>query len=113
MKVDKKALIRWKVHIDRSRMYIGYIQFLMIFIVLLKAYPGTWVYRLVFDNVWISFPVIIVLFMVGCVVLGYLDKLMGLREKENEVLTEFNPYIMKMMKQLDELTKDKENEKHH
>ncbi|WP_299535614.1 hypothetical protein [Ulvibacterium sp.] len=49
IKANKRTLIRWKVYIDRARMYIGYVQFLMIGFVFLEAYKDTTIGRVIFE----------------------------------------------------------------
>ncbi|MEM1407644.1 MAG: hypothetical protein AAGG59_12770, partial [Bacteroidota bacterium] len=58
IKANKRTLIRWKVYIDRARMYIGYAQFLMILFVLLEAYKNTAIGELIFNNMLISMPIL-------------------------------------------------------
>lgn len=50
VKLDKSTFIRWKIHIDRSRMYLGYIQFFMIGIVFFKAFKDKPIGNFYFDG---------------------------------------------------------------
>ncbi|NJO88334.1 MAG: hypothetical protein HC831_04725 [Chloroflexia bacterium] len=80
IKANRKTLIRWKVYIDRAKMYIGYIQFLMIAFVLLEAYKDTSLGKLIYDHLIISLPIIFLVFILLSLIIGRLDTLFGLRE---------------------------------
>lgn len=103
--LNKRSLIRWKVYIDRSRMYIGYIQFFLIGIVFLKEYKDTWWGEKIFEYTLISIPVSIVLFIFLSLILGYLDSKLGFREEEQRNLSKSNPITMEMLAQLKEINK--------
>ncbi|HEX2919788.1 MAG TPA: hypothetical protein VHO50_01350 [Bacteroidales bacterium] len=102
---NKKSLIRWKVYIDRSRMYIGYIQFFLIGIVFLKEYKDTSWGEKIFEYTLVSIPVSIILFILLSLVLGYLDSRLGFREEEQRNLSKSNPITMEMLAQLKEINK--------
>ncbi|MDQ2658571.1 MAG: hypothetical protein M3Y60_14195 [Bacteroidota bacterium] len=101
--VDRRSLIRWKIYFDRSRMYIGYIQFFLIGIVFLQSFRdepwGQFLYRYAV----ISVPLILVLFVVLSLVLGYLDTRLGLREEELRNVSKSNPVMMEMLVSLKEI----------
>lgn len=103
--LNKRSLIRWKVYIDRSRMYIGYIQFFLIGIVFLKEYKDTWWGEKIFEYTLISIPVSLVLFILLSLILGYLDSKLGFREEEQRNLSKSNPITMDMLAQLHEINK--------
>jgi hypothetical protein len=102
---SKRTIIRWKVYFDRSRMYIGYIQFFLIGIVFLKSFKdnpwGEWIFK----YAMISIPVAFLLFVLLSLVLGYFDSKLGLREEEQRNLSRSNPVMMEMLVQLKELNK--------
>ncbi len=103
--INKRSIIRWKVYFDRSRMYIGYIQFFLIGIVFLKSFKdnpwGEWIFRYAI----VSIPVAFLLFVILSLVLGYFDSKLGLREEEQRNLSRSNPVMMEMLDQLKELNK--------
>ncbi len=103
--INKRSIIRWKVYFDRSRMYIGYIQFFLIGIVFLKSFKdnpwGEWI----FNYAIISIPIAFLLFVILSLVLGYFDSKLGLREEEQRNLSRSNPVMMEMLDQLKELNK--------
>ena len=80
--LNKRTLIRWKIYFDRSRMYIGYIQFFLIGIVFLQSFKDKSWGELIFKNALISIPIALVLFVLLSLILGYLDSKLGLREEE-------------------------------
>ncbi len=103
--INKRTIIRWKVYFDRSRMYIGYIQFFLIGLVFLKSFKdnpwGEWIFRYAI----VSIPVAFLLFVILSLVLGYFDSKLGLREEEQRNLSRSNPVMMEMLNQLKELNK--------
>lgn len=101
--VNKRSLIRWKVYFDRSRMYIGYIQFFLIGIVFLQSFRDEAWGQILFRYAIISIPVIFVLFVAISVFLGYLETRWGLREEELRNLSSSNPVMMEMLVSLREI----------
>lgn len=103
--INKRSIIRWKVYFDRSRMYIGYIQFFLIGVVFLKSFKdkpwGEWIFKYAI----ISIPIAFFLFVILSLVLGYFDSKLGLREEEQRNLSRSNPVMMEMLDQLKELNK--------
>jgi hypothetical protein len=80
IKFNKKSLIRWKVYIDRARMYIGYLQFFMIGFIFLERFydkeigdTGKTVEEFVDDNIWYVMPALFIAFIVLSLILGFLD----------------------------------------
>ncbi|WP_439184475.1 hypothetical protein [Carboxylicivirga taeanensis] len=104
--LNKKSLIRWKIYIDRARMYVGYIQFLMIGFVFLESYKETNWGRLVFENLSYSIPVLFGLFIVLHLVLGRVDTLLGLREEEMRNAATSNPVMRELLAKVNELSKE-------
>jgi len=102
-KFNKRALIRWKVYIDRSKMYIGYIQFLLIIFVFIKSLGTNALTEFVFFNPFISVPLILIIFVLFSLILGYLDSKLGLREEEIRNHSKSNPVLMEIQKSLVEL----------
>jgi hypothetical protein len=101
--VNKKSLIRWKIYFDRSRMYIGYIQFFLIGIVFLQSFEdGEWG-KLFFKYAFVSIPVALLLFVILSLFLGYLDTKLGFREEELRNLSKSNPVMMEMLDSLKEI----------
>lgn len=103
IKADRKALIRWKIYIDRAKMYVGYVQFLMIAFVLLKAYKDSFLGRLIFDHLAISIPLILIVFILLSLIVGRIDTLLGLREEELRNSSSSNPVMRDIQQYLEEI----------
>ena len=101
--MNKKNLIRWKIYIDRARMYVGYAQFLMVALVLLQAYKNTQIGQWVFNNVLISLPIIFVTFIFSLLIIGRIDTLLGLRQEELRNNFKANPVIQEIQEDLKEI----------
>ncbi|AUC15777.1 hypothetical protein BTO06_11730 [Tenacibaculum sp. SZ-18] len=106
IKTNKKSLIRWKIYIDRARMYIGYVQFLMIGFVFLKAYQDSSIGKLIFDNILISIPILFIIFIGFALVLGRIDTVLGLREEELRNSSSSNPVMREMLSNMEEMKKE-------
>jgi hypothetical protein len=102
---NRRTFIRWKIYIDRSRMYIGYIQFFLIAIVFMEKYKDTALGQKIFNYALISLPVAIFLFILLSLILGYLDSKLGFRQEEQRNLANSNPVMMDMLNQLKELNR--------
>ncbi len=97
MKVDKRALIRWKVYLDRSKMYIGYINLFMMVTIFLGAIKNTAIGIFLIANVYITIPVLIILFIIFALILGYWDSKLGIRSEEMRNLSTQNPVQMEIL----------------
>jgi len=106
IKADRKALIRWKIYIDRAKMYIGYIQFLMIAFVLLEAYKDSSMGKLIFDHMLISIPIIFLIFIILSLLVGRIDTLLGLREEELRNASSSNPVMREILNNIEEVRKE-------
>lgn len=106
VKADKRSLIRWKIYIDRARMYIGYAQFIMIGFVFLKAFEDTGFGQLIFNNLWISAPILFVLFIIVSLLIGRIDNLLGLREEELRNSAVSNPVTREILENIQEIKTD-------
>jgi hypothetical protein len=103
MRVDKKALIRWKVYLDRSKMYIGYINLFMMVTIFLGAIKNTGVGEFLIANVYVTIPILIILFIFFALLLGYWDSKLGIRSEEMRNLSLQNPVQMEMLRTIREL----------
>jgi hypothetical protein len=106
IKLNKKSLIRWKIYVDRARMYVGYIQFLMIGFVFLESYKDARWGQLIFNNLVYSVPILFVLFILLHLVLGRIDTLLGLREEEMRNASASNPVMMELLEKINELSRE-------
>ena len=103
IRFNKQSLIRWKVYVDRARMYIGYAQFLMIGLVFLDRFKGTPTGDLIFDYSLISIPILFLLFILFSLVLGFFDSKLGLREEEIRNHASSNPVLQEIREDLKEI----------
>ena len=101
--LNKRSLIRWKIYFDRSRMYIGYIQFFLIGIVFLQSFKEEEWGILLYKYAVISIPVLLLLFIIFSLFLGYLDTKLGFREEELRNSSKSNPVMMEMLMSLNEI----------
>jgi hypothetical protein len=108
-RVNKKSIIRWKVYFDRSRMYIGYIQFFLIGIVFLESFKDRPWGEFIFRYALIAIPLALFLFILLSLVLGYFDSRLGLREEELRNLSSSNPVLMEIMHSLNEIQSELKN----
>ena len=103
IRFDRKSLIRWKVYVDRARMYIGYAQFLMIGLVFLDRFKGTPTGDLIFEYSLISIPVLFFMFIIFSLILGFFDSKLGLREEEIRNHASSNPVLRDIQKDIREI----------
>src|SRR5688572_33348922 len=103
--LSRRSLIRWKIYFDRSRMYIGYIQFFLIGIVFLQSFKDEAWGQFLYKYALISIPVVLLLFIFLSLLLGYLDTRLGFREEELRNLSKSNPVMMEMLVSLKEIQK--------
>jgi hypothetical protein len=108
MPLDKRTFIRWKIYFDRSRMYIGYIQFFLIGYVFLKDFKSGQLGGLIFKYAFISIPIGLILFVFLSLLLGYIDTKLGFRQEELRNLSKSNPVMVEMLDSLKEI-KEKVN----
>jgi hypothetical protein len=101
--LNKRTFIRWKIYFDRSRMYIGYIQFFLIAYVFLKDFKGGHLGGLILKYAIISIPIALILFVFLSLLLGYMDTKLGFREEELRNLSKSNPMMVEMLDSLQEI----------
>jgi hypothetical protein len=105
--INKKKLVKWKIYIDRARMYLSYISFAMVAFVFLDAINDTRVRDILDNNRLLVYPVVMLLFFAVSLFLGYLDTKLGIRKEEMRNHTNENPVMMEIIQILREL---KENQ---
>lgn len=90
-RVDKRAIIRWKVYLDRAKMYIGYINLFMMVVIFVNSVKDNKYGKFLADYYVIAIPVLIILF-IGCsLLLGFFDSKLGIRKEELRNLSMNNP----------------------
>ena len=106
--VNRKSIVRWKIYIDRARMYIGYISFIMIAFVFLNSFQNQEIRDVLDQNKLLIYPSIIIMFVVISFFLGRLDTKLGMRREELINHATANPITMEILNSLKEI---KENQK--
>jgi hypothetical protein len=84
-------------------MYIGYLQFLLIIFVFIKSLGNNPFIDYVFKHSLVMLPVLLLLFILLSLVIGYVDSKLGLREEELRNFSKSNPVLMDIQKSLKEL----------
>lgn len=105
-KLNKKRIIRWKIYIDRARMYIGYINFFMIGFVFLKSFKDTTWGQYIYANYYYTFPLLVFAFLGFSLILGFIDTRLGIREEELRNASTANPVQREILQLLKEIKED-------
>jgi hypothetical protein len=103
MKLNLDTFVRFKVHIDRTRNWIGLFQFMLTLFISFKVLRASHFKAIIFNYWYLTFPAFFIGFMAICVVLGYVDFKLKIRQKENETLSNQNPVTMKMLNDLKQI----------
>lgn len=111
IQANKKTFVRWKIYIDRARMYIGYISFIMIAFMFLNDLNNETIRHYLDDNKWIAYPVIMILFLVFSLVLGRFDTKLGLRKEEMRNASSENPVLMEILEKVKKIESHHQSEK--
>ncbi len=106
MNANKQKLIRWKIYFDRARMYIGYIQFFMIGFVFFDSLKGTPFGDLIFNYIYISFPLMVFIVILLSLVIGKMDSVYGLREEEQRNYALSNPVLREIHTNMEAIKKE-------
>jgi hypothetical protein len=85
-------------------MYIGYIQFLLIIFVFINSLKDNPISQFVVERPLLAVPLILALFVVCSLILGYLDSKLGFREEEITNHAHSNPVLRKIQLSIDELS---------
>lgn len=103
--LNKRALVRWKIYIDRARMYIGYISFVMIAFMFLNDFENESIRTFLDENKLITYPVVMVIFVIFSLVLGRLDTKFGVRKEEMRNASSENPVLMEILEKINKIEK--------
>jgi hypothetical protein len=104
--LNQKSVVRWKIYIDRARMYIGYISFIMIAFVFLNSFENQQIRDFLDNNKLLIYPLIMVIFIMVSLVLGRLDTKLGMRKEEMRNNATENPVTMEILQSLREIKKN-------
>lgn len=103
IQLNKRTFIRWKIYIDRARMYIGYISFVMIAFMFLNDFKDETIRSFLDENKLITYPVMMVVFILFSLILGRLDTKLGLRKEEMRNAATENPVTMEILSNLKDI----------
>ncbi len=106
--LNKRTVVRWKIYIDRAKMYLGYINFAMIAFVFLNSINDTSIRELLDENKFITYPAMILLFFSFSLVLGRMDTKLGVRKEEMRNASSENPVMMDVLKTVKDIQKQNE-----
>lgn len=107
--LNKKTLVRWKIYLDRAKMYLGYINFVMIAFVFLNSINDATVRDMLDGNRLIFYPMVMVMFISISLVLGYFDTKLGLRKEEMRNNAIENPITLEILSNLKEIKANQQN----
>lgn len=93
MKINLKTLVRWKVYLDRSRVYVASVQFIFIGVILAKS--------LGWDVSILEALIMAIVFTGLAMIVGYYDMKLGVRSEEFRNLSESNPLMMEILSRLE------------
>lgn len=105
IQLNKKALVRWKIYIDRARMYIGYISFIMIAFMFLNDFDNESIRSFLDDNKLITYPAMMIVFLIFSLILGRLDTKFGFRKEEMRNASTENPILMEILEKVNRIEK--------
>lgn len=95
--VNKKAIVRWKIYLDRARMYLSYINFVMIAFVFLNAIKDQRVRDILDENKLLVYPIVMIIFISVSLILGRLDTYFGMRKEEMRNHATENPVTYEIL----------------
>lgn len=104
--LNQKSVVRWKIYIDRARMYIGYISFIMIAFVFLNSFENQQIRDFLDNNKLLIYPLIMIVFILVSLILGRLDTKLGMRKEEMRNNATENPVTMEILNSLQEIKKN-------
>jgi len=101
--LNKRTAVRWKIYLDRARMYLSYINFIMIAFVFLNAINDERIRALLDENRLIVYPIVMILFIGVSLVMGYFDTKLGLRKEEMRNNATENPITLEILQHLKDI----------
>lgn len=94
----KRLFVRYKIYYDRARAYIGAVQFLMLSIILAKQFGIELGYG--------GSVLLVVVFLAGCLAVGYADTKLGIRQEEASNYNAQNPEITEILNTVKRIEND-------
>ncbi len=109
MKINFKKIAKYKIWLDRSRQYIGYVQFALLLYIAVKDMNNNPFRTWMFGNWYFTFPVVILVVFFFCGLFGWIEDLLKIRKYEMENQLAINPewrQMMDLLKEINEKLKD-------
>lgn len=101
--LNKKTMVRWKIYLDRAKMYLNYINFVMIAFVFLNSINDSKIRAMLDENRLILYPIVMIVFILISLILGYFDTKLGLRKEEMRNNATENPIMLEMLNNIREI----------
>jgi hypothetical protein len=101
----RTKLVKWKIYIDRARMYINYINFFMIIFLFVDSLKNYEFSKALVPNSTTGLIILIPLFFLLSLLLGYLDTRLGIRSEESKQNTLKNPIMNEIIERLERIEK--------
>ncbi len=109
IQMNKKTAVRWKIYLDRAKMYLNYINFVMIVFVFLNSINDSRIREVLDENKIVFYPLVMVLFISLSLVLGFFDTKLGLRKEEMRNNSTENPVMMEVLNHLKEIKSNQQS----
>ena len=103
---SRKRVVSLKIYFDRARMYLGYINFLMLNLVLINSYDEGAIGYYITNHKAIFIPALVVFYVLLLLFIGYLDTRLGLRQEEMRNNASVNPVMQDLLNSVKEIKQD-------
>ena len=89
-----KRLARYKIYVDRARWYMVFVQFIMIVIIFLQSNG--------INLHWGLYPLVVLTVLFIMVIIGFIDRKMGMIKEEQRFYSTENPIIQEILRKVNE-----------
>lgn len=96
----RKNIVKLKIYIDRSSMYLRYVQLFMIVFVFLDSINDPQIRSILDQNRALVYSLFTVIVAVGAIFLGWLDTKLGIRKEEYRNHSNENPVLTDILKEV-------------
>lgn len=105
LKKARNKLVRWKIYLDRAKMYINYINFFMIIFLFVDSLKNYEFSKALVPNSTTGLLILIPIFFLISVFFGYLDTRLGIRSEESRQHSLKNPVMTEILDKLEKIEK--------
>ena len=85
-------IARFKIYVDRARWYIVLVQFFMILLIYIDTKS--------IELVWWHYPIIVSITILAFILMGFIDKRIGLIKEEQRFYSTQNPVLQEILKEV-------------